>query len=167
MADGNKKPLSQHSESTGTPSVPSEILIVDDNPQNAELLEAYLEPLEANVRIAVDGVDGLEKVKEKLPDIILLDVMMPRMSGYEMCRRLKNNPETKRVPVVMVTALNELGDIERGVDSGADDFLSKPINKLELLTRVKSLLRIKDLQDELSRTLSYMEDVEREERQKE
>lgn len=137
-----------------------DILIVDDNIQNAELLEAYLEPLEATTRIAVDGVDAMEKVAQKAPDIILLDIMMPRMSGFEVCRRIKKDPNTKNIPVVMVTALNELGDIERGVDCGADEFLSKPINKLELITRVKSLLKVRNLQSELERTLSYLADIE-------
>ncbi len=139
----------------------SDILIVDDNEQNAELCQAYLEPLDAEIRIAVDGVDAMEKVAEKTPDIVLLDIMMPRMSGFEVCRRLKNDEKTKNIPVVMVTALNELGDIERGVDCGADDFLSKPINKLELLTRVKSLLRVRNLQSELEKTLSYLSDLEK------
>ncbi len=139
---------------------PNEILIVDDNAQNAELLEAYLEPLAAHTRIAVDGVDAMEKIAEKIPDIILLDIMMPRMSGFEVCRRVKSDEKTKNIPVVMVTALNELGDIERGVDCGADDFLSKPVNKLELLTRVKSLLRVRNLQSELERTLSYLAEIE-------
>ena len=88
----------------------SDILIVDDNVQNAELLEAYLEPLEAEIRIAVDGVDALEKIAKKPPDIILLDIMMPGMDGFEVCRRVKNDDRTRDIPVVMVTALNELGE---------------------------------------------------------
>ncbi len=138
----------------------SEILIAEDNVQNAELLQAYLDELDANIRVAVDGVDAMEKVSEKMPDIILLDIMMPRMSGFEVCRRIKSDPRTKNILIVIVTALNELGDIERGVDCGADDFLSKPVNKLELLTRVKSMLRVKNLQSELERTLSYLADIE-------
>ena len=142
----------------------SDILIVDDNAQNAELLQAYLESLDCRTRIAVDGVDALEQVARQQPDLILLDIMMPRMSGFEVCRRLKSNPETKDIPIVMVTALNELADVERGVDSGADDFLSKPINKLELLTRVKSVLRVRHLKSELERTLSYLAEIEGEEK---
>jgi two-component system cell cycle response regulator len=141
-----------------------EVLIVDDNPQNAELLQAYLEPIECKVRIAIDGVDALEKISAASPDIVLLDIMMPRMSGFEVCRRIKDNPETRDIPVVMVTALNEMGDVEKGIDSGADDFLSKPVNKLELLTRVKSLLRVRHLKSELERTLSYLAEVEKEEK---
>ena len=142
------------------PTLPGEVLIVDDNAQNAELLQAYLEPLECDTRIAVDGLDAMKKVAEKHPDIILLDIIMPAMSGFEVCRRLKSDPSTANIPIVMVTALNELSDIERGVDCGADDFLSKPINKLELITRVKSLLRVRHLQSELERTLSYLEEID-------
>ncbi|MBN2210612.1 MAG: response regulator [Sedimentisphaerales bacterium] len=143
-----------------TPTETSTILVVDDNTQNAELMQAYLESLDVEVRIAVDGVDAMEQIKVSPPDIILLDIMMPRMSGFEVCRRVKNDPATRDIPVVIVTALNELADIERGVDCGADDFLSKPINKLELITRVKSLLRVRHLKSELERTLSYLEEIE-------
>jgi two-component system alkaline phosphatase synthesis response regulator PhoP len=139
------------------------ILIVDDNEQNAELLQAYLEPLECAVDMVADGITALEKIEVDRPDIILLDVMMPRMSGFEVCKRVKTNAKTRDIPVVMVTALNEMGDIERGIDSGADDFLSKPVNKLELLTRVRSFLRVCHLKSELERTLSYLAEVEKEE----
>ncbi|MCK4629598.1 MAG: response regulator [Sedimentisphaerales bacterium] len=152
--------MTKSTEQKGNGKSPSKILIVDDNAQNAELLQAYLEVLEADIRIAVDGVDAMEKISQDEPDIILLDIMMPRMSGFEVCRRVKSDLKTKNIPIVIVTALNELGDVERGVDCGADDFLSKPINKLELLTRVKSLLRVRNLQSELERTLSYLEDIE-------
>ncbi|MBN2064389.1 MAG: response regulator [Sedimentisphaerales bacterium] len=148
------------SQSAGKENRPAEILIVDDNIQNAELLEAYLIPLEANVRIAYDGINALEMISELKPDVVLLDVMMPRMSGFEVCERLKNDPSNKDIMIAMVTALHETGDIERGVDCGADEFLHKPINKSELLTRVKALLRVRDLESELERTLSYMEELE-------
>ena len=138
----------------------SSILIVDDNPQNVELLEAYLESLNCTAHVAVDGLDALEKVAQIRPDLILLDIMMPRMSGFEVCRRLKADPQYCDIPIIMVTALNELGDIERGVESGTDDFLSKPINKLELLTRVKSLLRVRHLKSQLERTLAYLNEME-------
>lgn len=138
----------------------SRILVVDDNAQNLELLVAYLDALQAEVETAVDGVECLEKVQGNLPDVILLDVMMPRMSGFEACRKLKSDPATRDIPVIMVTALNELGDIERGVESGADDFVTKPVNRLELVTRVKSLLRVRHLKDELDRTLAYLGQVE-------
>ena len=102
----------------------------------------------------------MEKVAKVKPDLILLDIMMPRMSGFEVCRRLKADPATRDIPIIMVTALNELGDIERGVESGTDDFLTKPLNKLELVTRVKSLLRVRHLKSELERTLAYLGDME-------
>jgi two-component system cell cycle response regulator len=139
----------------------STVLVVDDVPQNVELMQAYLESLNCTVHVAVDGVDALEKVPKVKPDLILLDIMMPRMSGFEVCRRLKADPKTRDIPILMVTALNELGDIERGVESGTDDFLTKPINKLELITRVKSLLRVRQYKSELDRTLAYLSEVER------
>jgi len=83
------------------------------------------------------------------------------MSGFEVCRRLKNNPDTSHIPVIMVTALNEFGDIERGIDSGTDDFVSKPINKLELLTRIRTMLKLKHLTDRLQRTMAYLSEVEK------
>lgn len=137
-----------------------DVLIVDDNLQNAELLEAYLESLGCTLRIAQDGVEAMEEIEKQPPDIVLLDIMMPRMSGFEVCERIKKNEQTKDIQVVLVTALNELSDIERGVDCGADDFLSKPINKIELIARVKSLLRVRHLKSELERTLSYLAEME-------
>jgi len=138
----------------------STVLVVDDNEQNLELLVAYLDALQCSVDTAVDGVDALAKVADRTPDLILLDVMMPRMSGFEVCRKLKSDPETRDVPIIMVTALTELGDIERGVECGTDDFISKPVNRIELVTRVRSLLRVRHLKDELDRTLAYLAEVE-------
>jgi two-component system alkaline phosphatase synthesis response regulator PhoP len=138
----------------------STVLIVDDNPQNIELLQAFLESLPVRIVTAVDGVDALEKVAEHNPDLILLDIMMPRMSGFQVCKRLKSDPKTKDIQVLMVTALNELGDIEQASDCGTDDFVSKPINKLELLTRVKSLLRVRHMKSELERALTYLNEIE-------
>ncbi len=137
------------------------ILVVDDNQQNLELIQAYLEDLECETAAARDGIEALEMVAQRKPDLILLDVMMPRMSGFEVCRRLKNNPETGDIPVIMVTALNEFGDIERGIDSGTDDFVSKPINRLELLTRIKTMLKLKHLSDRLQRAMAYLSEVEK------
>ncbi len=132
------------------------VLIVDDNEQNLELLEAYLEDLSCELRLARDGMEALDAVAAKRPDVILLDVMMPRMSGFQVCSKLKNDPPTRDIPIVMVTALNEVSDVERAIECGADDFLSKPVNKLELLTRVKSLVRISKMQAELQRTLAQL-----------
>jgi len=139
----------------------STILVVDDNAQNLELLQAYLESLPCTILTACDGLRALEIVERTPPDVILLDVMMPRMSGFEVCKKLKADPATRSIPIIMVTALNELGDIERGVESGTDDFLTKPVKKLELLTRVKSLLRVRHLKRELDRTVAYIEQVEK------
>lgn len=138
----------------------SSILIVDDNEQNLELLDAYLEELDAEVRLARDGLEALQAVEHKQPDIILLDVMMPRMSGFQACVKLKGNPATRDIPIVMVTALNEVSDVERAVESGADDFLTKPVNKLELITRVRSLLRVRLLKRQLDRTLEQVRNLQ-------
>lgn len=138
----------------------STVLVVDDNEQNLELLVAYLEDLQCDTIAASTGVEALEIVKEKMPDLVLLDVMMPKMSGFEVCRRLKGDTQTAHIPVIMVTALSELADIERAIDSGTDDFLSKPVNKWELITRVKTMLRLKNLTDKLERTLAYLSQIE-------
>ena len=138
----------------------STVLIVDDNPQNVELLQAFLESLPVKIVTASDGVDALEKVAEHSPDLILLDVMMPRMSGFQVCRKLKGDPRTRDIQILMVTALNELGDIEQASECGTDDFVSKPVNKFELLTRVKSLLRVRHLKSELERALTYLNEIE-------
>jgi CheY-like chemotaxis protein len=138
----------------------STVLIVDDNPQNVELLCAFLESLPVKIVTAGDGIEALRKVTEYNPDLILLDVMMPHMSGFQVCQRLKGDPKTRDIQVLMVTALNELGDIERATEVGTDDFVSKPVNKFELLTRVKSLLRVRHLKSELERALSYLNEME-------
>ena len=138
----------------------STILIADDTEQNVELLQAYLDELGCRVVTAADGQETLDRVADSKPDLILLDIMMPKVSGFEICRKLKKNPATRHIPICMVTALNEEGDVEKAVDAGTDDFLSKPINKWELLTRVRSLLRVRHLQNELERTLSYLEEVD-------
>jgi len=137
------------------------ILVVDDDQQNLELVQAYLEDIECETMAARDGIEALDLVANAKPDLILLDVMMPKMSGFEVCRRLKNDPDTSQIPVIMVTALNEFGDIERGIDSGTDDFVSKPINKLELLTRIRTMLKLKHLTDRLQRTMAYLSEVEK------
>ena len=139
---------------------PPKILIADDNLQNIELLEAYLSEIDCELRTAVDGEETLRVVGEYAPDLLLLDVMMPRLSGFEVCRKLRANPETRGTLVLMITALNEPSDFERGVQAGTDDFLTKPVNKVELLCRVRSLLRVRHLKDQLERTLAYLAEVE-------
>ncbi len=130
------------------------VLIVDDNEQNVELLHAYLDELGGDIRIAHDGLQAIESVGNNPPDIILLDIMMPRMSGFQVCEKLKKSSATKDIPIIMVTALNEVGDVERAIDAGADDFLTKPVNKLELITRVRSLLRVRQLKRQLDSAVS-------------
>ena len=136
------------------------ILIADDNAANRELLEAYLTSIDCDLQTSVDGEDTLSKVQSFGPDLVLLDVMMPRLSGFEVCKTIKESEQTKRTMVLMVTALNELGDIERAVEAGTDDFLSKPVNKIELLKRVENMLKLKGTEDELERLRRYIQDME-------
>lgn len=138
----------------------STVLIVDDNEQNVELLQAYLESLPVRIEIARDGVEAMQAVRRVKPDLILLDIMMPRMSGFQVCREVKGNPDTRDIQILTVTALNELGDVEQAAECGTDDFVSKPVNKFELLTRVKSLLRVRHLKGELERALGYLSEIE-------
>lgn len=141
----------------------STVLIVDDNEQNVELVQAYLEPLGCRELTASDGLEAISLIESEQGehvDLILLDVMMPKMSGFEVCRKLKDDPATRHILILMVTALNELGDIERGVESGTDDFISKPVNKLELLTRVKSLLRVRYLKRQMEQTRAQLRNQE-------
>lgn len=170
MTESNSPPITPQAKPSPAVSLSTEsflpqstLLVVDDNPQNVELLLAFLEELPVKVVTAVDGVDALEKVEQYKPDLVLLDIMMPRMSGFQVCRKLKSDERTKDIQVLMVTALNELGDVEEASDCGTDDFVSKPVNKFELLTRVKSLLRVRHLKSELERALTYLNEVEQEE----
>ena len=151
---------SKMSKSEPTPDRKSRILIADDNEPNVELLEAYLNDLDCEIEIAVDGRDTLDKVASFDPDLILLDIMMPKLSGFEVAKQLKSNAATRNIMILMVTALNELGDIERAVEAGTDDFLSKPVNKIELLKRVENMLRLRNVSDELERLRRYIEEME-------
>ena len=141
---------------TPSTSQKSRVLIADDNEPNRELLEVYLAALDCEIQTAVDGADTLEKVALFEPDVILLDVMMPKLSGFEVCQRLKEDPATKTTMILMVTALGELGDIERAVESGTDDFLSKPVNRVELVKRVENMLKLRHVSDELERLRNYI-----------
>ena len=125
------------------------VLVVDDILANVRLLEAKLTAEYFEVHTAMNGVDALESVQRIKPDIVLLDVMMPGMDGIEVCRRIKSNSQTHHIPVVMVTALDQPDDRVRGLEAGADDFLTKPVSDLALFCRVKSLVRLKMLTDEL------------------
>jgi DNA-binding response OmpR family regulator len=140
------------------------VLIADDNPQGVELLEAYLSGCNFEIETAADGEETLRKVKQWNPDLILLDIMMPKISGFEVCKRLRGDSATHDVAVLMITALDQPSDIERAVEAGTDDFLTKPINKTELLLRVRSVLRSRINKRELDRALAYIEAVERAEK---
>jgi len=135
------------------------ILVVDDVPQNVKLLEQLLTLSDYEVITASSGAEGLAKVVSGKPDLVLLDVVMPQMSGYEVCRAIRANPATQLLPVVMVTALDPGEERVKGIEAGADDFLSKPINQPELLARVKSLLRIQSLNDEVARQKAELAEV--------
>ncbi|MGL4550046.1 MAG: response regulator [Gemmataceae bacterium] len=141
---------------------PPRILIAEDTPQTAELLELYLSEGDYEVRIAPDGEQTMQQVLGWNPDLVLLDVMMPRLSGFEVCKRLRSNPATRDIGVIMVTALDQQADIDRAVEAGTDDLLSKPINKVELFKRVRALLESRRLRrDDLDRTLAYIEGVQK------
>jgi len=130
-------------------TAPARLLVVDDTPNNVKLLADLLRVKGYEVATASSGLEALAHVETGRPDLVLLDVVMPEMSGYEVCRRIRANPATATLPVVMVTALDPSEERMKGIEAGADDFLSKPINQPELLARVRSLLRIKALHDEL------------------
>lgn len=125
------------------------ILVVDDVPANVRMLAGLLKARGFEVSTAASGQEGLDKTITEMPDLVLLDVMMPDLSGYEVCRAIRARPETQMLPVVMVTALDDTEERVKGIEAGADDFLSKPITAPELLARVRSLLRIKSLHDQV------------------
>src|SRR2546426_9421250 len=130
--------------------MPEKILVVDDMPVNVKLLADLLTVKGYTVVTAANGAEALTKVDKEQPGLVLLDVMMPGMSGYDACRKIRENPATAMLPIIMVTALDPAQERVKGIEAGADDFLTKPINQPELLARVKSLLRIKLLHDELA-----------------
>lgn len=132
------------------------VLIADDSQLNAELLEVHLEGTGFETRIASNGEDTLAAVRDWKPDVILLDVMMPKLSGFEVCRRLRADPATRDVGILMVTALDQPTDVEAGVAAGTDDFITKPINKTELLLRVQALLDSCRQPSEVDRALAYL-----------
>ena len=143
-----------------TPSRTHRILIADDNEANRELLEAYLAAMDCEIDYAVDGQETIEKAKSFQPDLILLDIMMPKLSGFEVCEQIKGDAELKHIMILMVTALDELGDVERAVDAGTNDFLSKPVNRLTLQKRVENMLALKGMSDENERLRQYIQQVE-------
>ena len=132
------------------------ILIADDDMQNADLLEAYLDGTGFETRIVANGEDTLAAARDWKPDLILLDIMMPKLSGFEVCRRLRADSATRDVAVLMVTALDQSTDVETAVESGTDDFITKPINKTELQLRVKAMLESRSKPNDVERTLAYL-----------
>ena len=132
------------------------ILIVDDHEDNVELLRARLEAWGYATDSATNGKEALKKVEESPPDLILLDVMMPKLSGFEVCQRLRTDPVTRAVGVLMITALDQPTDVEKAVGAGTDDFITKPINKTELLLRVRAMLDSRTQPTDLDRALAYM-----------
>jgi two-component system alkaline phosphatase synthesis response regulator PhoP len=136
------------------------VLIADDNPQGLELLEAYLSGSDYAVATATDGEETLRRVEDFRPDLILLDIMMPKISGFEVCKRLKAKADTQNIVVLMITALDQPHDIDKAVEAGANDFLTKPINKAELLLRIKAALKSRQHKTRLDQDLAYIEGVQ-------
>jgi DNA-binding response OmpR family regulator len=136
------------------------ILIADDHPHGVELLEAYLSGTPYEFRTATNGEEALKAIRDWRPDVVLLDIMMPRLSGFEVCKRLRQDPATRTTGVIMVTALDQPADVDRAVDAGTDDFLTKPINQAELLIRIRALLKSREQGDDLPRALAYIQAVE-------
>ena len=135
------------------------VLIADDNETNVELLDAHLDGTGYEVRFAANGEETLAVAAEWKPDLILLDVMMPKLSGFEVCKRLRANPELRTIGVLMVTALDQPTDVERAIDAGTDDFLTKPINKTELLLRARAILEARKEAGPVERGLAYFRRV--------
>ena len=135
------------------------VLVVDDTPLNVKLLSDLLTVNGYRVLTASSGPEALEKIQAERPDLVLLDVMMPEMSGYEVCARIRGNPATAILPVVMVTSLDPHQERTKGLDAGADDFLTKPVNQPELLARVKSLLRVKSLYETVERQTAQLTEL--------
>ena len=136
---------------------PARILVVDDTPSNVKLLADVLQARGYTVLTATNGADGLARTERDAPDLVLLDVMMPGMSGYDVCRKIRDNPATAMLPVIMVTALDPAQERVKGIEAGADDFLTKPIHQPEIFARVRSLLRIKALHDQLTALNRHLE----------
>jgi DNA-binding response OmpR family regulator len=132
------------------------VLIADDNAPNADLLEAHLDGTGFDTKVVFNGEETLATARSWKPDLILLDVMMPKLSGFEVCRRLRADAATRDVAVLMVTALDQATDVETAVEAGTDDFITKPINKTELLLRVKALLDSRSQPNDLERALAYI-----------
>jgi class 3 adenylate cyclase len=140
---------------------PARVLVVDDTPHNLMLLADVLELEGYAVATATRGGEALEEIEKECPDLVLLDVLMPDMTGYDVCKRIRENPTTRMLPVVLVTALDATAERVRGIEVGANDFLTKPINKAEILARVRSLLQIKELHEKVASQAAQLQDWNR------
>lgn len=142
------------------PKPNARILIAEDNPQGVELLEAFLSDMPYEVRSARDGEATLQLVHDWQPDLLLLDIMMPKLSGFEVCKRLRQDRATHDLPIIMVTALDQPSDVERAVEVGTSDFLTKPVHKTELRLRIEAMLSSRRGQGELGQTVDYIQAVQ-------
>jgi two-component system, OmpR family, alkaline phosphatase synthesis response regulator PhoP len=159
--EGKKRAAGGSKSGSGEGGPAPKILIADDDLQSVELLEAYLADTGYEVRTSTDGEATLRETQQWQPDVILLDIMMPKISGFEVCKRLRANSSSRSIGVLMITALDQSSDVERAVEAGTDDFLTKPINKTDLLLRIRSLLKSRQNRSNLDRALAYIEAVER------
>lgn len=130
------------------------VFVVDDNAQNCELIVGFLDELDAELRTFDSGSEALDAAASVVPDLVVLDVMMPRLSGYQVCERMRADERTALVPVIMLTALNETTDVERGLEAGADDFLVKPVQRLELVMRVRVQLGVRSCGSRVDRAIA-------------
>jgi len=153
ISNGNGKP--HKAKSIGKPA----ILIVDDDPMNVKFLNTLLTKEGFHTETAYDGIEALEKIRENPPEMILLDIMMPGIDGYQVTQKLKGDPSTHNIPIILITALDGAADKARGMEAGADEFLNKPVNKTELIARVKSLLKLKIYQEQLSNRIQSEQEM--------
>jgi len=161
MQPGEMKKKAAGDSKSGSGDAPPRILIAEDDLQSVELLEAYLADAGYEIRTATDGDATLREAQQWQPDVILLDIMMPKISGFEVCKRLRASPASRTIGILMITALDQSSDVERAVEAGTDDFLTKPINKTDLLFRIRCLLKSRQNKGNLDRALAYIEAVER------
>jgi len=137
------------------------ILIADDHVEGVELLEAYLSNAPYELRSAKDGEATLQTVREWKPDLLLLDIMMPKLSGFEVCKRVRQDPATRGLPIIMITALDQPSDIERAVEAGTNDYMTKPLDKTDLRLRIDAMLASHHGQGEPQETMEYIQAVQR------
>ncbi len=135
------------------------VFVIDDNAQNRELIVGFLDDLDAELTAFASGAEALAACEAQAPDLLILDVMMPRLSGFQVCERVRASAATASVPVIMLTALNEAADVERGLEAGASDFLVKPVQRLELVTRVRAQLGVRQCGARVDRAVAQLRRV--------